>query len=143
MTSFTLQHNIITTSREFVQDGQNSFWAYDLEYATPQKTSVSSPAEATRPKVDYRETLSEQDFAKFSKCRDLRKECAHNEGLPVYAIFTNEQLAQMVQQKVTTRAGLGALEGVGKAKLDKYATLFLPILCEAPPEKQPDPKVSV
>jgi hypothetical protein len=55
-------------------------------------------------KVDYREVLSAQDFAVFSKLREVRKGLAEKEGVPPYTIFTNEQLAAVVRQKVTTKA---------------------------------------
>ncbi len=42
----------------------------------------------------------------FVKLRDWRKETAVREAVPVYTVFMNEQLAAMVQNKVSTKAGL-------------------------------------
>jgi superfamily II DNA helicase RecQ len=50
----------------------------------------------------------------FAKLRDLRKEISQMDAVPVYAIFTNEQLAQMVETRVTSSAGLGAIDGIGE-----------------------------
>ena len=71
-------------------------------------------------KVDYREVLSAEDFAVFSKLREVRKGLAEKEGVPPYTIFTNEQFATVVRQKVTTKAALEKVEGVGAARLEKY-----------------------
>ena len=37
------------------------------------------------------------------------------------ALFTNEQLAQFVQRRCRSKSDLSAIEGVGEAKIDKYA----------------------
>ena len=75
--------------------------------------------------------LNEADFALFAKLRDLRKKLAEQEGVPAYALFTNEQLAQMAQQRVTTQAQLAALDGVGPARIEKYGEAFLNLLLSA------------
>jgi superfamily II DNA helicase RecQ len=72
--------------------------------------------------------LDEKDFAIFAKLRTLRKSMAEKEGLPVYALFSNEQLAAMVQKRITTREALGAIDGVGKSRLEKYGQAFLELL---------------
>ena len=56
--------------------------------------------------IDYRQILSEEDFAVFAKLRDLRKKLAENTGVPVYAVFTNEQLAQIVLKKCNSKTAL-------------------------------------
>jgi superfamily II DNA helicase RecQ len=83
-----------------------------------------------RPKgrVDYKEILDEKDFAVFVKLRTLRKTIAEKEGLPLYALFSNEQLAAMVKNRVVTQNALGAIDGVGKARLEKYGQAFLSVL---------------
>lgn len=82
-------------------------------------------------KVDYREVLSEADFKLFARLRTLRKELAEHEGVPAYALFTNEQLAAMVARRVRTPAELGAIPGVGAARVEKYASRFLELLGQA------------
>jgi ribonuclease D len=56
--------------------------------------------------VDYKEVLKPEEFEVFSRLRDWRKNVAEKEGVPVYAVLTNEQLAQMVQKQVKSKAGL-------------------------------------
>ena len=84
---------------------------------------------AARPgKIDYREVLSPEDFAVFARLRQLRKEIAQAEAVPVYTIFTNDQLAQMVQSRATTKAALEKIAGVGDARIEKYGPRVLEFL---------------
>ena len=50
--------------------------------------------------------LKPEEFEVFSRLRDWRKGVAEKEGVPVYVVFTNEQLAEMVKKKVGTKAAL-------------------------------------
>ena len=76
--------------------------------------------------------LKPEEFEVFSRLRDRRKAAAENEGVQVYVVLTNEQLAQMVQKKVNSKAGLKEIEGVGDARVEKYGESLLALLA-APP----------
>jgi ribonuclease D len=78
--------------------------------------------------VDYKEVLKPEEFEVFSRLRDWRKATADKEGVPVYVVLTNEQLAQMVQKKTNSKAGLKEIEGVGDARVEKYGDALLQIL---------------
>ena len=91
------------------------------------------PLTGRRGKIDYREVLSEADFAVFAKLRALRKTLADAEGVPAYALFSNEQLAEMAQRRVRTASALREIAGVGEARLEKYGADFLSILQENGP----------
>jgi superfamily II DNA helicase RecQ len=75
--------------------------------------------------------LSEADFAVFAKLRELRKSIAEAEGVPPYAVFTNEHLASMVRGKLKTLDALGRIEGVGPGRVDRYGARFLALLEQA------------
>jgi len=45
---------------------------------------------AAKGKVDYKEIAEAGDFALFSKLREVRKKLAEENGLPIYAVCTNE-----------------------------------------------------
>ena len=81
-----------------------------------------------RPKVDYKEVLKPEEFEVFSRLRDWRKTVAEKEGVPVYVVLTNEQLAQMVQKKVNSKTGLKEIEGVGDARVEKYGEVLVQLL---------------
>lgn len=82
--------------------------------------------------MDYRALLNEEDFRLFSKLRDLRKKTADAEGIPLYGVFTNAQLAEMVRSRVAELSDFQKIEGVGKARVEKYGAPFLSLLREQP-----------
>jgi len=131
---FLGQYRILSLDRHLVANGEGSFWALAVSYADSE-TAPGAPEAAGRgrkSRVDYREVLDQQAFATYAALRSLRKDLAEREGVPAYALFTNEQLAAMVQRKASTAAELAEIEGVGKARVDKYAAAFLEVL-NAPP----------
>jgi superfamily II DNA helicase RecQ len=129
---FLAQHRILSVERHLVTDGQSSYWALAVVYVDAD-SAPGAPDETPRgrkSKVDYREVLSERDFATYAALRSLRKDLAERDGVPAYALFTNEQLAAMVQRRARTAADLAEIAGVGKARVERYAEPFLCILKE-------------
>jgi len=129
---FVRGHRILSVQRELVQESGGVYWAVCVEYlpAAPGggTNAAQSSGSAGKPKVDYKEVLSETDFAVFSRLRQLRKEVAEREGLPVYAVFTNEQIAAMVSARVDSLGAMQKIEGVGESRIEKYGALFLSLL---------------
>ncbi len=129
LNAFLQSHKVLDVERRWVDQGANSFWSLCIDYLDPAAAG-SSRRTSRRSSVDYREVLSDEDFAVFAKLRDLRKEIAQAEGVPVYAVFNNEQLAKMVQNKARTKADLEAIAGVGDARIEKYGARFLEFLTQ-------------
>lgn len=124
---FCAAHRVVSVERQFVTAGADSHWAICLAVAggpgkLPEAAKLperrGSSAEAAR--VDYKEVLSAGDFAVFAELRQWRKLAAEQAGVPVYAVFTNEQLADMVTRGVGSLTELGALDGIGPARLERY-----------------------
>jgi hypothetical protein len=67
-------------------------WALAVEYLEGPALSGPGKTRGGKPRVDYKEVLSPADFALFAKLRDWRKTTAEKEGIPVYAVLTNECL---------------------------------------------------
>jgi superfamily II DNA helicase RecQ len=121
---FCSSHALISLDKQFVSWGQESYWAFCIQYSDGTARVIPTKKE----KIDYREVLSETDFAIYSKLRVLRKELSDREGVPLYSIFTNEQMAKIVERRISTKAGLMGIAGVGRARADKYAEAFLALL---------------
>ena len=82
--------------KEFVSNaGAATYWAIAVEFLDSAKSSGNSRSS----RVDYREILSEPEFEVYRRLHEMRKQIAESEGKPVYTIFTNSQLADMVQRK--------------------------------------------
>ena len=130
LNKFLRSHRVLSVDRRWVDQGENSYWALCIDFLeTPSAPSGGNGRSfGGKNKIDYRVALSPEDFAVFAKLRDLRKELAQQEAVPVYTVFTNEQLAQMVQTRATTRASLEKITGVGDARLEKYGEKILATL---------------
>lgn len=128
LNGFLQSHRVLGVDRQLVEAGENSFWALCIDYLNGTKAAPPRPSYKATKGVDYREILKPEEFEMYSKLRELRKAIAQAEGVPVYLVFTNEQLAQMVQQRVTSKAKMEAIVGVGEARLEKYGAKFLDAL---------------
>jgi len=125
---FLRSNRVLNVNREFVVQGENSYWALAVEYLSGESAPQAEKKPRPRNRVDYRELLKPEDFALFAKLREWRKETGENEAVPLYTIFTNEQLASMAQQRVSSRNQLAEIDGIGKGRLDKYAAAVLKII---------------
>ena len=129
MNGFLRGHRVLAVKKEFVPDGENSFWTFCVEYLDGTAAMPGGGPPGPRPpKVDYKEVLKPAEFELFSRLREWRKAVAEKEGVPVYAVLTNEQLAQMVQKKTSSKAVLKEIEGVGDARVEKYGDALLQLL---------------
>jgi superfamily II DNA helicase RecQ len=122
---FCGQQRVVSVEKHFVAQGLDSFWTICVTTIAGSEKQVSG---GKRDRIDYKETLSEQDFAVYAELRNLRKVLAEQEGVPAYALFTNEQLAEMVTRRVATLTALGDIDGIGKSRLEKYGEMFLRLL---------------
>lgn len=129
LNGFLRSHKVLAVDRRWVEQGPSSFWSFCVDYLESGSGPRNGPrADGPRSRVDYREVLKPEDFAVFAKLRQWRKDTAQAEAVPVYTIFTNEQLAQMVQARTTSKAGLEKIAGVGDARIDKYGPPVLELL---------------
>jgi len=128
LNQFLRSHRVLSVDKQFVQNGINSFWTFCIDYIESRPNEPSTKGPANRQRVDYKEQLTPEQFAVFAKLRDWRKAMSQSEAVPVYAVFTNEQLAQIVKTKVNSKSTLASIEGVGEAKVAKYGGQVLNLL---------------
>ncbi len=112
LNSFLCNHRVLTVERRWVDQGSESFWALCIDYLESSSAEAFAGRSSKPRGKDYKEILSPEDFATFAKLRELRKEIAQAEAVPVYTLFTNEQLANMVQSKAQSRTDLGKISGI-------------------------------
>ncbi len=94
----------------------------------------------TSGKIDYKEVLSDDDFTLYSRLRELRKTTAERDGIPPYNVFTNEQLAAIVQRRISSKSALMDVEGIGQTRADKYGDAFIECLqTHLPPADETHP----
>jgi ATP-dependent DNA helicase RecQ len=66
----------------------------------------------------------------FEFLRKLRSEIAKEEGVPAYVIFNDATLKQLEIQRPMSDDEFLAIDGVGKAKLEKYGDVFIKAIIE-------------
>ncbi|MFT5260115.1 MAG: superfamily II DNA helicase RecQ [Gammaproteobacteria bacterium] len=143
LNKFLRQSRILKVHREFVQDKQDSHWRLLVEYIDGVGEDAGGAGKPTgKNRIDYKEVLSPEDFTVFVKLRDWRKQQADEAGVPVYTIFTNQQLAEMVTLRVISKTALRDIEGIGDARVKKYADAVLPVLQQALGEHKKDDEAS-
>ena len=119
---FLRTHRIVSVRTEFVT-GETPAWCVLVEFVQQSESLAKSSG-----KIDYMKVLTPEEFAVFSKLRELRKELASKDGVPPFVVFTDEQLSLIVKQKPENLGKLTAIQGIGQAKAEKYGESVLKIL---------------
>ena len=121
---FLRTHRIVSVRSEFVS-GETPAWCILVEYVQQNESDSKSSG-----KVDYMKILSPDEFALYSKLRNLRKELAAKDGVPPFVVFTDEQLASIIKQNPTDLGKLSAIQGIGQTKAEKYGNAVLKAIQE-------------
>ena len=135
LNAFLRSHRIVNVEKRLIDGERGTGWVFLIEYGNESGKNASN---ASNQRVDYREVLNPVEYALFDKLRHLRKEIAEKSGLPVYAVFTNDQLAAMVKKPPKTAKDLLAIPGIGESRVKQYGETFLNIFStgeQAPNEK--------
>jgi ATP-dependent DNA helicase RecQ len=72
----------------------------------------------------------EEDAALFEALRRRRSELAKAQRVAAYVVFADKTLIDMARRKPRTAAEMGAVHGVGEAKLKRYGDIFLEVVRE-------------
>ena len=103
---------------------------------TPLKSEIKKHHMPTSPETDA--TLTQPQTRLLAKLKHLRLELACQRKVPAYLIFTDRTLAQMAKKMPRTESEFAEVNGVGKAKLKLFASLFLRVInsTSVGPDKQ-------
>ncbi|MCL2414959.1 MAG: HRDC domain-containing protein [Bacteroidales bacterium] len=121
---FLRSKKIVSIESNFVSHDKYCGWAFIVQYLdVPQNNTTSSPKE----KIDYKNVLDEATFEKFSKLREIRKQLAEQDAVPAYAVFTNEELAEIAKLEEMTEKNMLKIQGIGEKKVEKYGKKIIEI----------------
>ena len=73
-------------------------------------------------------TTGVEDPKLFEALRQLRKECAEEEGFPPYIVFSDKVLHSLATIKPTTLDQFGNISGIGAHKMNKYGERFVALI---------------
>ena len=126
--AFCVQHRVAFVEKQLIADGGDSFWSICVSWEEGE--AAPSVSEPSKRRVDYKKVLSEEDFDHYLELHHFRRELAELNSVPPYAPFNNEQMAEMVKQRMKTKADLKKLPGVGESRIEKYGDDFVKKLNE-------------
>ena len=122
LNTFLRSHRIINVEKRLIDGERGTGWVFLVEYGN---TDGKNPANNPAQRIDYREVLNPAEYALYDKLRNLRKEIAEKSGIPVYAVFTNDQLAAMVKKPPKTAKDLLSISGIGESRVKQYGQAFI------------------
>jgi ATP-dependent DNA helicase RecQ len=118
---------LTTLAREVLFEGDK------VQLTTVQKNIVE--------KTDTKESKSKSIAnSLFEKLRKLRYEISKEESVPAYVIFSDAALRQMENKRPMSDSEFTAIDGVGKAKLEKYGDAFINAIIKFQKNKALKPK---
>ena len=124
MNGFFAGHKVLEVEQRFFQNDKGACWSFCVRYL-PAVTNFQS---AVKEKIDYKQVLSEAEFAIFSKLREIRKQIATHDAVPAYAVFTDEELAGITKLPIIEDSKLLTVKGIGEKKVAKYGKQFVEML---------------
>ena len=78
------------------------------------------------------------EIALFEQLRNLRKRIADAENVPPYIIFADRSLQEMATHLPQSPESLATMHGVGRAKVERYAETFIPLIVDYCRERKLD-----
>jgi ATP-dependent DNA helicase RecQ len=106
-----------------------------------EKVQLTTVQKNTVEKTDTKELKSKSTAnSLFEKLRKLRYEISKEESVPAYVIFSDAALRQMETKRPMSDGEFTAIDGVGKAKLEKYGDTFINAIIEFQKNKALKPK---
>lgn len=118
---FLRSKKVLQVEQHLVAQVQGAVWTFVIRYVEDH-----SPIQKNKEKIDYRLVLTEAAFGRYSQYREIRKAVAQSEGLPAFAVFTDEEMAEMAKLEVLTAVEMKKIKGIGEKKTEKYAAYFIP-----------------
>ncbi|MCL1864925.1 MAG: HRDC domain-containing protein [Spirochaetes bacterium] len=121
LNTFLRSHRIVNVEKRLIDGERGTGWVFLVEYGID---GGKNPSNSTQ-RIDYREVFNASEYALFDKLRNLRKAVAEKSGIPVYAVFTNDQLGAMVKKPPKTAKDLLSIAGIGESRVKQYGEAFL------------------
>lgn len=128
LNGFLASHRVLQVEKQYTagEGGHGAGWSVCVEWVPgPESAAPAVSSIGKLSKVDYKQVLDAETFRIFAALRDWRKEAAAAQGVPIYTVATNEQLAEVARQRVTSKAGLEKIEGFGAARLARQGEELL------------------
>lgn len=125
---FAASKKIIQVNDYFFTQGNETYLCmivkYDLASEETKKVLSSVPSRNAEFKIEFKD----EEMKLFNDLRSWRSRVCKDEGVPPYIVLNNKQLARIVEIKPLTKTALDEVDGIGKNKVEKYASAILEIV---------------
>jgi superfamily II DNA helicase RecQ len=131
LNQFLASHEVIRVEKQFLSAGLEGVWAYVVEFTktgpmASGKIAASERKDGNGALVDWKEKLTDAEYARYLKLWHWRKAAAERDGVKQnFTIFTNAQLAEMAQKPPRSLADVRKIDGVGEGRVQKYGNEVL------------------
>lgn len=116
MQDFLTNKKVLSQQSHFFTTGAKPYWTVFVEY------------EEVFDKTNKLPVFSEPERLMYEHLQAWRKEKAEKEGVPIFIIANNSELAALVQKAPRTLEGLRQIKGFGNKKTQKYGKEILDML---------------
>ena len=127
MNTFLRGRKIVEVEKHFYTMQTSAFWTFCVSYIDE---ILNSSAQPKKEKIDYKNVLDDKAFEKFIALREMRKDIAQKEGVPIYAVFTNEEIANIAKLDNLSLNALQSINGIGEKRVEKYGKVVIETLSE-------------
>lgn len=126
LNAFLRSHRVLQVARNALPDG----WSFCIEWldgesATRTERFGRSGGSGGGDGVDYLKRLEPEQFARYARMRDARRDLAQGDGVPPYTVLTNAQMADLAKLERPSLADMKKIRGVGEKTVKKYGEALL------------------
>ncbi|MDM8550049.1 HRDC domain-containing protein [Desulfobacterales bacterium HSG2] len=136
---FSVDKHIRGYRAEFFVDGEEKYWTVFVEYEPVLEEKTSRQKKRSQDLG-----LDETQKVLFERLRKWRRERSKKDGLSVYILGTNSELAEIVKSAPRSLEALSNVKGFGKSKVKSYGKDIISIVkafyADKGPETQPEPE---
>jgi hypothetical protein len=129
--AFMADNEVVSLKERFFFKDSMPYWSVMVVYRSGLGLTSQMEKEQGKEvskKDEYRSVLTKESMPLFNLLRQWRNTRARKDGYPPYIMFTNLQLAEIASLFPETLSQLSSVEGVGRAKLEKYGPEILKIV---------------
>lgn len=128
LNAFLRSHRVVTVDKQFSSSSSGGFWAFCVTYLAD---GVPKPPATGKGSIDYKDVLSPEEFGVYLDLKAKRKAIADEQGIAAFSVFSNAQLAAMIQNRARTLEDLRRISGIGASRLERFGSTFLESLRDA------------
>ena len=121
LNKFLAGHKILEIEQFFYHNEKGALWCFCIRYLNDNGSHIN----AIDKKIDYKSVLNEQQFAIFSRLREIRKQLAAKDAVPAYAVFTDIELAEIAKLEQIDERNISKIKGIAEKRMSKYGKELL------------------